>query len=159
MLESVMVARQRGMTLPELITAMCVVAIVLAAAVPSFAAMFTRLRLQGASAEFGTDLQYARSEAIRQNLAASLNTNEGGDGYTIVVNEVVLKTVTLPIGIKVTASTGLSYDAMRALAEPAGQAFVFASTDDSLQLRVSSNVMGRVQQCVLTGSIPGYSAC
>ena len=52
-------ARQRGMTLPELITAMCVAAILLALAVPSFATMFTRLRVQGASGEFGTDLQYA----------------------------------------------------------------------------------------------------
>ncbi|HEX5683800.1 MAG TPA: GspH/FimT family pseudopilin [Ideonella sp.] len=154
-----MVTRQRGMTLPELLSAMCVVAIVLAAAVPSFAAMFTRLRVQGASAEFGTDLQYARSEAIRQHLPVSMDTNAAGDGYAITVNGEALKTVTLPPGVTVTASTSVAYDAMRALAQPADQAFVFAASDDSVQLRVSSNVMGRAQLCVLAGSVPGYSAC
>jgi type IV fimbrial biogenesis protein FimT len=151
--------RQRGMTLPELITAMAVVAILLTVAVPSFATMFMRVRVQGACAEFGTDLQYARSEAIRQRLAATLTTNATGDGYSIVINDVALKTVSLPTGVKVTPSTEVAYDAMRALADPVDQAFVFAATDDSLQLRVSSNVMGRAQLCALSGSVPGYTPC
>lgn len=152
-------AHQRGMTLPELITAMCVVAILLAVAVPGFATMFTRLRLQGASAEFGTDLQYARSEALRQRVAVGVSTNPAGDGYSLVANGVTLKSVTLPTGIKVDASTSVTYDALRALADPAEQNFVFASTDDSLQLQVSSNLVGRVQLCARAGSLPGYSSC
>jgi prepilin-type N-terminal cleavage/methylation domain-containing protein len=152
-------ANQRGMTLVELLTAMCVAAILLAIAVPSFATMFMRLRLQGASAEFGTDLQYARSEAVRQRLPVSVSTNSSGDGYSIVANAVALKTVSLPTGVKVSALTTVSYDAMRALADPEDQSFLFASSDDSLQLQVSTNLLGRTQQCVRAGSIPGYSAC
>jgi type IV fimbrial biogenesis protein FimT len=152
-------AHQRGMTLLELIAVMSVVAVLLAIAVPGFATMFTRLRLQGASAEFGTDLQYARSEALRQRVAVGVSTNLAGDGYTLVANGVTLKSVSLPTGVKVDASTSVTYDAMRALADPADQNFVFASDDDSLQLQVSSNLLGRIQLCVRAGSIPGYSAC
>jgi type IV fimbrial biogenesis protein FimT len=152
-------AQQRGMTLPELITAMCVVAILLAIAVPAFATMFTRLRVQGASGEFGTDLQYARSEAVRQRAAVSLSTNAAGDGYSIVANAVTLKSVSLPSGVKVSPGTAVSFDAMRALADPADQEFVFASTDDSLQMQIAINVLGRIEQCVAAGSFPGYSAC
>jgi prepilin-type N-terminal cleavage/methylation domain-containing protein len=152
-------ARQKGMTLPELITAMCVVAILLAIAVPAFATMFTRLRVQGASGEFGTDLQYARSEALRQRVAVSLSTNAGGDGYSLVANAVTFKSVSLPTGVKVSASTTVTFDAMRALADPADQDFVFASTDDSLQMQTSINLLGRIQQCVAAGSIPGYRSC
>jgi type IV fimbrial biogenesis protein FimT len=159
MLEPLMRTNQRGMTLIELLTAMCIAAILLAVAVPAFATMFTRLRLQGASAEFGTDLQYARSEAVRQRAAVSVSTNASGDGYSIVANAVALKTVSLPTGVKVDASTTVSYDAMRALAVPDEQSFVFASSDDSLQLQVSTNLLGRTQLCVRAGSIPGYSAC
>ena len=67
--------------------------------------------------------------------------------------------MSLPTGVKVSAATSVGYDAMRALATPDDQAFVFASTDDSLQMQVSTNLLGRVQICVLAGSIPGYSAC
>jgi len=127
MLESLMGMRLRGVTLPELLTAMSVVAILLAFGLPSLATMFAKVRLQGASAEFGTDLHYARSEALRQRRAVTVSTNDGGDGYDIVVDGVAVKTVSLPLGVTVTSSTAVSYDSMRALAAPAEQAFQFAT--------------------------------
>ena len=154
-------SRQRGVTLPELLVTLVVAGVLLAITVPSFGSMFARLRVQGASAEFGTDLHSARTEAMRQRSTVTVTSNAAGDGYTITAGASTLKAVSLPTGVSITAATAVTYDAMRALATPAAQTFLFQSSGvgNTAQLRVSTNVMGRVQLCVPSGSIPGYPAC
>jgi len=59
--------RQGGFTLVELMVALLVMAVVLAAAVPSFEAVINGNRLTAASNELLASLQSARLEAVRRN--------------------------------------------------------------------------------------------
>lgn len=56
-----------GFTLIELMITIAVLAILAAIALPSFQSTLERLRVNGAAENFFADLQYARSEAIKQN--------------------------------------------------------------------------------------------
>lgn len=56
-----------GFTLIELLVAVTIIGILLALAAPSFTKMLERNRLRGAAEQVFTDLQLARTEAIKRN--------------------------------------------------------------------------------------------
>jgi|CXWL01.1.fsa_nt_gi type IV fimbrial biogenesis protein FimT len=55
---------RRGFTLIELLVVVAVVAVILMLAAPSFRDMIEMQRLRGTSAQVGTDVQFARTEAV-----------------------------------------------------------------------------------------------
>ena len=59
--------RSRGFTLVEMLVVMAISAILIAAAVPSFQALIASTRASSASGTLLSNLEYARSEAIRRN--------------------------------------------------------------------------------------------
>jgi type IV fimbrial biogenesis protein FimT len=59
----------RGFTIVELMVGVTIVAIILAAAAPSFGGMLQNSKLGNAAASYMTGLQLARAEAIRRNQA------------------------------------------------------------------------------------------
>jgi len=61
----------RGLTLIEVMVGIAIAAIMAGLAAPSFLGSINRGRLEGAVANFGIDLQYARSEAIRRRTTAT----------------------------------------------------------------------------------------
>ena len=153
--------RQRGVTLVELLAVMTVAAILLGLAIPSFSEQLARRRLEGVANELSTDLQYARSQAVSLNLPATLAVVSGGSGYTITQDSAILKARTLPIGVTLTAAppsvSSVTFDPVR------GTAGDFAVAVDSLgtsaNLRLSTNLMGRVQLCSPGTSLAGYKPC
>ena len=56
----------RGFTLIELMVVVALASVILTLAVPSFIGMLAKKRLEGLAQELGTDLQYARGEAVQQ---------------------------------------------------------------------------------------------
>lgn len=148
---------QRGFTLIELMVAMVVMVILLGVAVPSFFESTARSRLQGAVNELAVDLQYARSEAVRERAAVTLTVTASGGGYTISNPTTTLKTVTLPAGVTLTPSASVSYDSLRGMAQAA--VLVGTASGASAQLRVNTNALGRVQVCAPSGAFGGYSSC
>lgn len=60
------VARQAGLTLVELLTVMVIVAILMAVGIPSYRYVTTDNRMSTEANELLGDLQYARSEAVRE---------------------------------------------------------------------------------------------
>ena len=58
----------RGLTLPELLVALAVVAILIAVAAPSFRGLIEVQRLRGINSQLVTDLQFARNEAAAQGV-------------------------------------------------------------------------------------------
>jgi type IV fimbrial biogenesis protein FimT len=149
--------RTRGFTLIELMVALAVAGVLMGVAVPSFFESTARARLQGAINELAIDLQYARSEAVRERAPVSLTVAASGASYTIANATRTLKAVTLPSGVTLTAEASVSYDALRGMA----QATVFnaAITGVSGNLRVSTNAVGRVQVCTPSPAFGGYATC
>ena len=149
--------RTRGFTLIELMVALAVAGVLMGLAVPSFFESTARARLQGAINELAIDLQYARSEAVRERAPVSLTVAASGASYTIANATRTLKAVTLPTGVSLTADATVSYDALRGMA----QATVFNATITGVRgnLRVSTNAVGRVQVCTPSTAFGGYAAC
>mgnify|MGYP000252802508 CR=1 FL=1 len=71
--------KQSGFTLMELMIVVIVVGILTAIALPSFQSTIERRRLVGAADNLFSDLQYARSEAIKQNKEITFQFNTGAD--------------------------------------------------------------------------------
>ena len=149
--------RTRGFTLIELMVALAVAGVLMGLAVPSFFESTARARLQGAINELAIDLQYARSEAVRERAPVTLTVAASGASYTIANATGTLKAVTLPSGVTLTADASVSYDALRGMA----QATVFnaAISGVSGNLRVSTNAVGRVQVCTPSTAFGGYARC
>ena len=149
--------RQRGFTLIELMVALAVAVVLMSAAVPSFFESTASARLQAAVNELAINLQYARSQAVRERAAVALTVATDGASYTITDASATLKTVTLPRGVTLTAGATVSFDALRSLSA----ATLFDATVSGVSggLRVNTNALGRVQLCSPSGAFGGYSAC
>ena len=63
----------QGLTLIELMIAIAVVAVAAVLAAPSFTEMIQMQRLRGINAQFVTDMQFARSEAVSRGRIARVN--------------------------------------------------------------------------------------
>jgi type IV fimbrial biogenesis protein FimT len=63
-----MMRQRRGLTLPELLVAVAVMAILIAVAAPSFRGMIEVQRLRSINSQLITDLQFARNEAVTRGL-------------------------------------------------------------------------------------------
>ena len=78
--------RAAGFTLPELMIVLTIMAILIAAGVPSFAEFIRNQRVKTASFDLFSSLVEARSEAIARNTAVTLtpiSTANWADGWTI----------------------------------------------------------------------------
>ena len=169
--------RLRGFTLIELMVVVALVSVILALAIPSFTGMLARKRLEGVALELGTDLQYARSEAVQQN--AQVQVIFGSNCYAIyVVGSTAatdclnlgtgarqLKLVQITTGPTLTFSSAsgnlfIEFEPVRGMAanaagtNMAGNVFVASS---GWQLQVFVNRYGRVKTCSPNASVTGFS--
>ena len=154
-----MLKASQGMTMIELLVVLVVTALVMTLAIPSFKETIERRRLEGAGGELSTDLQYTRSLAVARNTSVALTTNGTGTGYTIADSSggTTHRTVSLADSLTLTASVTVTYENIRGTANAAD--ITISSTNSSDKIRVSTNIMGRVQMCIPSGQIAGYSAC
>lgn len=71
--------KQTGFTLMELMITIVIIAIITAIALPSFQSILEKRRLVGAAENLFADLQYTRSEAIKQNKTVSFQFSTGAN--------------------------------------------------------------------------------
>ncbi|WP_209586964.1 GspH/FimT family pseudopilin [Massilia sp. BHUDP2] len=71
-------ARQRGFTLPELLTALAVMAILGAIAAPAYGNWVAAMRARSTGTDLHTALMLARSEAIKRNAEVTLAPGAAG---------------------------------------------------------------------------------
>jgi type IV fimbrial biogenesis protein FimT len=171
---------QRGVTLAELSTVTAIAATVLTTAIPSFNVFMERRTLEGVAGELSTDLQFIRSEAVRQNrsLRVSFQQLTGGSCYVIHTGSSAdchcsgdapavctgdaesVKTVYVAAqrGVQILANqAGISYDPVRGTASPWATVRVVGNEGRAIHHVVS--IMGRVKTCSPQHSMAGYKAC
>lgn len=169
---------QRGLTVVECAVGMAITAVVAAAALPSFESARERRHLEGAAAQFETDLQFARSAAVSGGRALRLSfdadaacyvvhTGSGtdcrcGEGNAPVCTGGAepLRTVRLGAGTPVTMTANvasISLDGQFGTVVPT--ATVRFQGRSGVALHQVVNVMGRVRTCSPSAAMAGYRAC
>lgn len=149
---------ESGFTIIELMIVIVVIAIIIAIAAPSFQKMLERNRLKSAVEEVKSDLQLAKSEAIKRstNVSFSLTT---GTPWSYTVDSIPVKTVSGDQfeGVSVASNTTTTFDHRQGKANASS---VVLSTPN-YQSQVSVSNLGRIRICTPTGQtgIGGYPSC
>lgn len=79
---------QFGFTLVELVTVLAVISVIFGVGVPGMKSYLDTNRLRGATSQFFSDVQYARSESIKRNTNISVSiTSNGGDTWCYGIDE------------------------------------------------------------------------
>lgn len=170
--------RPRGITLVEMAATLAVVSILAGAAVPAFEQARERRHVEGAAAQFETDLQFARSEAVAQGRTLRLGFDAaaacyvlhdgahgdcrcGPGGAPVCTNGATpLRSVAVPAGtpLRVVANiASMSVDAQYGTVTPTATVRFEGAGGATLHQVV--NVMGRVRTCSPGGTWAGYRAC
>ena len=169
----------RGFTLIELMVVVALVSVILTLVIPSFSGMLARKRLEGVAQELGTDLQYARSEAVQRNLPIQVifgsncyaiyvvGTTAATNCATLGTGAVQLKRVQITTGptlffAPATAGLFVEFEPVRGMAanaagtNMAGNVLVESSAGN-WQLQVLVNRFGRVKTCSPNTTVTGFS--
>jgi type IV fimbrial biogenesis protein FimT len=174
-------ARPRGLTLVEILIGIALMAIVLALVAPSMRELIAAQRVRSINAELVTDLQYARSEAVRRQVPVSVDFLQNttytcyavrtglitcnclrGPGAACGTREI--KTVRLPRNLDVAfdAAGGfpatLSFDPVTGNAVPAAFGIDVESASRG-SLRVQTNALGRASICSPGGKFNEVPTC
>jgi type IV fimbrial biogenesis protein FimT len=175
--------KHQGVTLVEAAVVLAIVAIVAGSAVPGFQAFIERQRLEAAADQLGTDLRFARAEAIARNAGLRVSVQTAPSGTCYVIHSGApgecrceatgpahcqgdareLKTTHLPQreGITLHANTSsMLFDPLHGTCTPTGTLRVVAASGRAIHQVV--NVMGRVRACSPQGpgtAVTGYRAC
>jgi type IV fimbrial biogenesis protein FimT len=171
-------SRQRGITMVESMIVIAMSVIPLGAALPGMQKAADRHRVEGATAQLETELQYARSLAVALNKDVRLTFKAArsltcyvihtgaanactcaGSTTTCASGAEALRTVRFDAQSRLRTtsnSPSFLFDATQGTVTPTATMEVRNSQGDALHLVV--NIMGRVRSCSTTG-MPGYKRC
>ncbi len=157
-------SQQRGVTLIEASITLAIVGILAGSALPSFKESLDKRKVEGFSSEVGTDLRYARSEAVARNAGVRVSFYQGcyvvhtgsradcvcdGQGPAVCTGDAVaLKTVNAASarGVQVVANvSSLRFDPTNGTTSPTGTICTVPASGRSVHHVV--NIMGRVRTC------------
>jgi type IV fimbrial biogenesis protein FimT len=179
-------AAARGLTLVELMIGLAFLGVLMALAAPSLRATMAAQRIRAINAEMVTDIQFARSEAVRLNrpVIMTFGEDEYGSCYTLYLREVAgycqctrgvgracrggpteIKTQSLKgleaakiIGESDTQTHDIAFDARQGL--PNHSSFVIDVTSQIRgRLRTQIGPTGRISVCSPDASVSGMPAC
>ncbi|MDD2761646.1 MAG: GspH/FimT family pseudopilin [Methylomonas sp.] len=168
-----------GFTLVELMVVIAVIGVVVALATPPYQNMIERNRLKQAVESLKSDMQFARTEAIKRSQNVFLSPTIGDDGtwcYGLnlaaacacgTAGSCGIKTVAgsgFSTAVSMTASTGTSlFDSRRGThsVPPDDNLNDVTFVTDNYTARVNINETGRVLICTPadTTGLPGYPDC
>jgi prepilin-type N-terminal cleavage/methylation domain-containing protein len=175
----------RGFTAVEMMITVLIISLLVLLAGPSFQAIFDRQRVRAVAADLSSDIQFARSEAVRLNGPVTVSFSPGTTPwcYGIAAGSAACDCTGTACTIKTVTGTdfknvsmtpypnganGLSIDPRQGrLGAVAGGGsgampdyIAFASsTTPAASLRVQLNILGRVAQCSPSGTLAGFPTC
>jgi type IV fimbrial biogenesis protein FimT len=157
--------RIRGFTLIELMITVAVLAILVALAVPNLQDALRKRRVAGAVEAVYSQVQFARSEAIKRSQDTSIViTTTSPWSIAVAGNATVSGNDYSDVSIAASPDTTVTFDGVRGLRS----APAVASGDETLTLTLGTyqaavvvGVVGRVRICTPTGAtaVGGYPAC
>jgi type IV fimbrial biogenesis protein FimT len=170
----------RGLTLIELMVCVAIAAILLTIAVPSMQAFMARRQLEGLSAQFVADLQYARTSAVArgERLRLRFQTLDAGSCYVLHSSAAdncacmadqapqcsgsaeALRVVYLPTSDHNTVRANVAsmlIDPRQGTVTPTGSIDIASS--DGIALRHVVNILGRVRLCTPATRVANVPAC
>lgn len=170
---------ERGFSLLEAAIVVAIVAIVGAAALPSFTALIDARRLDGAATRLAADLQLARTEAVARSRSLRLSVGAGADATCWVVHTgaaadctcsaagvactngaLAIQSIVLPTAERVAVDGNVSsivFDPLHGTSTPSGT--LSLSDVRGRTVRHVVNVLGRVRSCSPAGAVAGYPSC
>ena len=160
-----------GLTLVELLITLAVLAIALALAIPSYQSFVEKRQVTSVSEQFASFIAEAKSEAIKQNEAASVVFAPGDSGtpwsltFTVGGNAETLDGANFP-NVTLNNSPGaatMTFDPVRGLLTNTAQTETigFESSSSKFALAVNVSPTGRVRVCSpeTDKAVAGYKAC
>jgi prepilin-type N-terminal cleavage/methylation domain-containing protein len=144
--------RTAGFTIIELLTVVAIAAILIAVAAPSFLEFLDKRRVEGATSELATDIQFARSEAVSRNTEVRMTFGSGC--YVIHVASVTADTTTCETDPAGSDIKTVRIDATRLFLKPEGglSHFEFDPVRGTAANDLASLGSGRVEVCVANAS-------
>lgn len=144
--------RAAGFTTIELLAAVAIAAILIAAAAPSFFEFLDKRRVEGTTSELVTDIQFARSEAVSRN--AQVRMTFGSGCYVIHLKSVTADTTTCATDPADSDIKTVRIDATRLFLKPeAGLSyFEFDPVRGTAANDLASPGNGRLEVCVANSS-------
>ena len=159
-----LIGKQRGVTLIEVSITLAIAGILAGSALPSFKDSLNKRQVEGLSSEVGTDLRYARSEAVARNTGVRVSFHQGcyvvhtgsradcrcdGQGPAVCTGDAVaLKTVNSASARSVQIVSNVSslrFDPTNGTTSPTGTVCTVPASGRSVHHVV--NIMGRVRAC------------
>jgi type IV fimbrial biogenesis protein FimT len=157
-------SKQRGVTMIEACITLAIAGILAGSALPSFKESLDKRKVEGFSSEVGTDLRYARSEAVARNTGVRVSFHQGcyvvhtggrddcpcdGQGSAVCTGDAVaLKTVNSAEArcVQVVANVAsMRFDPTNGTTSPTGTVCTVPANGRSVHHVV--NIMGRVRTC------------
>jgi type IV fimbrial biogenesis protein FimT len=157
-------SQQRGVTLIEASITLAIAGILAGSALPSFKESLDKRSVEGFSSEVGTDLRYARSEAVARNTGVRVSFYQGcyvvhtgsrddcqcdGRGPAVCTGDAVaLKTVNSAEarGVQIVSNvSSMRFDPSHGTTSPTGTICTVPASGRSVHHVVS--LMGRVRTC------------
>ena len=151
--------QSKGFTIVELMIVVIIVAILASLAIPSFQSMIERRRLIGAAEAVYSDLQFAKSEALKTNVSVNAKIEGGGTDWCFKVAEVNSVCGTSFPGVSKALEDGFSVTFQPIRGTSGNDSFVFSF--GSNQIKVIVSTLGRIKLCVPPGvsMVGGYPSC
>jgi len=154
--------QSNGFSLIELMVTILALAILASIAVPGFQSMIERRRLIAAAEAVYSDLQFARSEAVKRSRALTVSK---ADGPCLSISDatassaVIISNTCLSAFPAITMSTTglpMSFDRVRGTLGLGGT--ITLKSSSNLEIRVIGSKFGRVRICS-PARVGGYPAC
>ena len=87
MRETILMNRNSGYTLMEMMVTVGIIAIMSAIAIPNYVSWLPKHRISGGAREIYSAMQYARLRAVKEKTRVTINFSTGNDDYAVFIDD------------------------------------------------------------------------